>query len=230
MKRIDDKIKEIERKDKTNRLLFYGIIVLIIGFLFYASTTEKKMNLKDEQIDELTIKNTETYKKLDSTYTKLEKTYEDLKNSLRPEEYWTHIEEENSTESYIAYITNDWGIDKTDYLPTAYDKLLLDNPTLVTYDGWIWVGSKKRSDNIYVSKDFIKILSRQDGSEVDENTEPKKGDIIQLKSSTNRNTYHQNTCKGATKTYGWRNKTKAIVVNVYHVPDKTDFNIQIKYY
>ena len=41
MKRIDDKIKEIEKKDKTNRLLFYGIIILIIGFLYYISTTQK---------------------------------------------------------------------------------------------------------------------------------------------------------------------------------------------
>ena len=52
MKRIDDKIKEIEKKDKTNRLLFYGIIVLIVGFIFYASTTQKTIDSQKGTIAE----------------------------------------------------------------------------------------------------------------------------------------------------------------------------------
>lgn len=230
MKRIDDKIKEIKEKDKRYNWAYYIIVALLIGFIYYASTTRKQMEIQADQIDALIIKETQTYKEIDSLNKHNKKLYDDLKSSLRPEEYWSHIENENSTEGYISYITNDWGIDKTDYLSKAYDKLLLTNNSLVTYDGWIWVGSKKRSDNIYKSKDYIKILSKKDGSPVNENDEPQKGDIIQLKTPTNRNTYQKNTCKGSKNDYGWRNKTKAIVVEVYHVPTKTDFNIRIKYY
>ena len=44
MKRIDDKIKEIEKKDKTNRILFGAFVVLIAAFMAYAISSEKKIS------------------------------------------------------------------------------------------------------------------------------------------------------------------------------------------
>jgi hypothetical protein len=229
MKRIDDKIKEIEKKDKTNRWAYYIILAILAAFLVYASTTRKQMDLKDAQIDELTIKNSETYKKLDSTFAELAKTYEDLKNSLRPEEYWSHIESENSNEGYISYLTNDWGIDKDPYIPSAIEKL--KSTETIGFEGWLFVGSKNNA-GVYENRDVIDIIYRP-SYEGDASTlkdlEPKIGDIIKLKTTNNRKTYKYKSMSGANE-QGWRNKTKAFVTEVYKDPNSTNFNIKIKYY
>lgn len=229
MKRIDDKIKEIEKKDKTNRWVYYLIVGLLAAFLVYASTTRKQIDLKDAQISELTIKNSETYKKLDSTYAELERTYEDLKNSLRPEEYWNHIESENSNEGYIAYLTNDWGIDKEAYIPSAIENL--KSSETVGFEGWLFVGSKDHIGN-YENRDIIEIIYRQfyDGDDSTlKDLEPQVGDIVKLKTTINRKTYEYKSMTGAND-QGWRNKTKAFVSEVWKDPNSTNFNIKIKYY
>lgn len=226
MKRIDDKIKEIEKKDRTSRWLYYVIFAGLIGFLYFASTTRKEIDLKNAQIDELTIKNSETYKKLDSAYTKLEETYLALNNSLEPEEYWDHTVDENTVEAYIAFITNDWGIKKDKFIPKAIEQLKTTSPT--GFEGWLFVGAKT-NDGSYESRDIIEIIHRNESSENITNSEPQIGDIIRLKTTINRKTYKRKNLNGS-NVQGWRNKTKAIVVDTYEVPNKTDFRIKIKYY
>jgi hypothetical protein len=239
MKRIDDKIKEIEKKDRTSRWLYYIIIAGIIGFLYFASTTRKKMDLKDAQIDELTIKNSETYKELDSTYSELEKTYEALKNSLEPEEYWDYIRNENTVEGYISFITNDWGIDKSKYMTQAYNRIMDDdsNTKADGYEGWIFVGSINNA-NEYTSGNsegdkVIKIVYRNGKDNQIANSEPLVGDVVQLVSKRNRITYSRKdkVGKGSYKNeQGFRNKTKAIVVDRYQDPNNTNFYLKLKYY
>lgn len=232
MKRIDEKIKEIEKKDKTSRWLYYIIIVGILGFLYFASTTRKKMDIKDAQIDELTIKNSETYKELESAY-------EALKNSLEPEEYWQHIRDENSVEGYIGFITNEWGIDKKEFLSKAYNRLMdQDSRTKADgYEGWIFVGLKNNA-GVYTSGNSsgekkIKIIYRNGRDENIQDSEPKKGDIVQLVSKRNSKTYSRKDKVNKNRfknDHGFRNKTKAIVVDVYPDPNSAEFNVLLKYY
>lgn len=229
MKRIDDKIKEIEKKDKTNRWVYYIIVALLAAFLIYASTTRKQMDLKDAQIDELTIKQSQIYKDLDSVNNHTQQLYSDLKNSLRPEEYWNHIESENSNEGYIAYLTNDWGIDKTLYIPSAIEKL--KSSETYGFEGWLFVGSKNNVGT-YENRDVIEIIYREfyegDDSTL-KNLEPRVGDIVKLQTMYNRKTYRNISMTGVNE-QGWRNKTKAFVTEVYQDPNSTNFNIKIKYY
>lgn len=230
MKRIDDKISEIKKKDKRNQWLYVVIVALLIVFMGVVLSYENILGETKRELTKSEVEKSEYYKALLNEKVKVEQKKDSLEMSLRPEEYWEYIKIENSVEDYISYITNNWGIDKSKFINKAYDNLLTEDPNLVGYDGWIWVGRKKWSDEIYNSQGFIKIISRQNGEKVIEDSEPKIGDIIQLKTAKNRNTYLKNTCKGRTNEYGWRNKTKAIVVDIYHVPDKTDINIRIKYY
>jgi hypothetical protein len=229
MKRIDEKIKEIEQKDKTNRWVYYIIVALLAAFLIYASTTRKKINLQADQIDELTIKATQTYKELAKSDSINKKLYDDLVNSLQPEEYWNYIKSENSNEAYIAYLTNDWGIDKEKYIPTALENL--KSTATVGFEGWLFVGSKNNAGN-YENKDVIDIIYRPnfDGNaSALKNLEPKVGDIVKLKTTSNRKTYQYKSLSG-TNEQGWRNKTKAFITEVYQDPNSTNFNIKIKYY
>jgi len=186
MKRIDDKIKEIEKKDKTNRWAYYFIVAILAAFLIYASTAKKKMDIQADQIDELTIKATQTYKDLAKSDSLNKKLYDDLKNSLRPDEYWNHIQSENSNESFIAYLTNDWGIDKEAYIPTAIENL--KSTETIGFEGWLWVGSKNNVGT-YENRDIIEIIYRQfydgDNSTL-KDLEPRVGDIVKLKTTINR--------------------------------------------
>lgn len=230
MKRIDDKIKEIEKKDKTNRWLFYGIIVLIIGFLYYASTTQKTIDDQKGTIAEQleTIKGQlETEKELSQ---QLEDSINELNRSLKPDEYWAHTESENSVESYISFVTNDWGIDKKEYIPKAIENLQASN--VQGFNGWIWVGSKNNVGT-YENRDIIEIIYRQHyaGDKATlKDLEPQVGDIVRLKTAINRKTYTNKSLNGNGNTQGWRNKTKAFVSEVYKDPNSINLNIKIKYY
>jgi hypothetical protein len=162
MKRIDDKIKEIEKKDKTNRLLYIGFVVLIAGFMGYVLITEKRNKRNISTISKLEIEQTQTYKDLDSVHKISEKLYNDLKNSLRPEQYWDYVKNENSVEGYITYISNDWGIDKDAYLPNAVENLKSSNPQAEGFKGWLWVG-RKTNDGTYSSQDIVEVIYRKNG-------------------------------------------------------------------
>jgi len=262
MKRIDDKIKEIEKKDKTNRILFVAFVVLIAAFMVYAISSEKKISdLKIKQSDtykeleaekvkkEETLKKLEatyielkaekdktekalkeleaTYKKLEAEKDKTEKALSDLEKSLRPEEYWNHIESQDSVEDYIDYITNDFGIEKPiEYMSKALEKI--HSPDVQGYKGWLFVGSIK-NDGIYNSKNIIEVIYRKDADGDIKTSKPQAGDVVKLKTKANRITY-KNKNLSKKNPLGWRNKTKAFVTEVWKNPKSTDFRILVKYY
>jgi len=229
MKRIDDKIKEIEKKDKTNRWAYYIIVLILAGFLVYVSTTRKQIDLKDAQIDSLVITQTKIYKDLDSTNKQNKKLYEDLKNSLDPQEYWNSINSDHSVESYIDYITNDWGISKP-YLQNAKDSVIkLNTEHANEFQGWLFVGAL--NDGIFTpdDEDFFEIVWRENASGDIKKSQPVVGDIIKLIKGTNRLTYAKHKGKSK-KEFGWRIGTKAFVVDTWDDPNSTNYEIKIKYY
>ncbi|SDS56587.1 hypothetical protein SAMN04515667_2463 [Formosa sp. Hel1_31_208] len=239
MKRIDDKIKEIEKKDKSNRWLFYGIIVIIIGFLYFASTTKKTIDEQKGTIAEQleTIENQlEVEKGLSQ---QLEDSINELNRSLKPDEYWDHIRAENTVEGYIGFITNDWGIDKSAFLTKAYNRLMDNNPDTKAdgYEGWLFVGLKNIANEYTSGKSngekIIKIVYRDGNDDNITHSEPKVGDVVQLVSKRNRITYSRKD-KVSKRNYrneqGFRNKTKAIVVDVHPDPNTAEFYVQLKYY
>jgi len=223
MKRIDDKIKEIEKKDKTNRLLFYGIIGLIIVFLIYVNLSEKAKKAKDVEISELQIKNSETYKTLEETYVELDKTYKDLKSSLRPEEYWNHIKDASSVEAYIEYITNDWGIDKP-YLKNAIENINNDVDTELT--GYLYIG-KMVDDKFFDDKNRSIVVWRENSEGNISKSKPQKNDILRLTYPFNITTY-KNKSRTSKNGEGWRPGTKAFVTEV--IENGIEIIIKIKYY
>jgi hypothetical protein len=226
MKRIDDKIKEIEKRDKTNRLLYMGFVVLIAGIMGYVYVTEMRNKRNIDTISDLEIKQTETYKALELEKENSEKLYDDLKKSLSPEEYWNSIKVENSVESYIGYITNDWGIDKGNYLPEAIANL--KSTDLVGFKGWLFVGSVS-NDDTYSSRDIVEVVYRENAEGDISDSQVQIGDVVQLKTTRNRKTYSNKRMSGA-NTEGWRNKTKAFVVDTWKDPNSINYNIEIRYY
>lgn len=226
MKRIDDKIKEIEKRDKNNRLLYMAFVVLIAGIMAYVFITEKRNKRNIDTISELEIKQTETYKELELEKDNSEKLYDDLMKSLSPEQYWNNIKDENSVESYIAYITNEWGIDKENYLPQAIENLKSSDPE--GFKGWLYVGNIS-NDGTYSTDDIVEVIYRKDAEGDIANSQVQIGDVVKLTKTRNRKTYRNKSMSG-TNTAGWRNKTKAFVVDTWKNPNKTNFNIEIKYY
>ncbi|MEH6535473.1 MAG: hypothetical protein V7719_03705 [Psychroserpens sp.] len=227
MKRVDEKIKEIEKKDKNNRLLYIGFIVVIGVFMIFALRTGKKIRNQGETIvsqGDTIAQQLETQKELNI---ELEGTITELKQSLRPKEYWNHIKDDSSVESYIEYITNDWGIDKPqNNMVKAYETLHSDNLN-VEQVGWLYIGSLNIRGEFKDSKNrTIIVLPKDQGAR-----EPKKNDIIKLTYKREMNTYTRASHKSRFRTgKGWRPGTKAIVIESYKDPGSTDYFIKIKYY
>jgi hypothetical protein len=234
MKRIDEKIKEIEKKDKTNRLLFYGIIVLIVGFLFYASTTQKTIDSQKGTIAEQleTIKEQlETEKKLSK---QLDDSIHELNRSLKPKEYWKHIKDEGSVEGYIEYLTNIWGIhrDSIDMNTAIAD--IKKNAT-IGEDGWVYIGNETENGP-YVQPtrgQVVKIVWRRGHEEESEiatieDTKPNKHDIVKLIKSTNRITYRNSNFNATKNKEGWRPSSKAFIADVRK--NDAEVWVQIRYY
>ncbi|MEM7187682.1 MAG: hypothetical protein AAF466_13595 [Bacteroidota bacterium] len=238
MKRIEEKLKEIEVKDRANRRLFRGVVILISSLMFsslYFGTAISKRNKTialsevtisemDETIFEQKVEQSETYRKLDASY-------DSLRRSLRPREYWEYIRTEHSVEGYISYITNNWGIDKTPYLPRAINNLRTSAPEASGFRGWLWVGYKY-NNGTYVSGDVVEVIYRENSAGNDVRySEIKKGDIVQLTTTRNRKTYRYRHLKpSSTNMHGWRNKTKGYVTDVWKKPGTSELIIEIKYY
>jgi len=246
MKRIDDKIKEIEKKDKTNRILYIAFVVLIGVFMAYAFSSEKTKDQQKRKISELEIKQSDTYKELEDEKAKTvealndledaykelkhekaktEKALSDLEKSLDPEEYWKHIASQNSVEDYIDYITNDFGIEKP-YMSEALKNI--QSPDVQGFEGWLYVGALK-NDGIYNSKNIVDVIYRKDADGDIKNSKPQIGDVVKLKTERNRKTYKDKSRKRKNEE-GWRNKTKAFVAEAWKDPKSTDFRIFVKYY
>ena len=222
MKRIDEKIKEIEKKDKQSRWAYYVIALGLLGFLWYASTTRSAMAEKDKTIAEQleqALKDKDT----------IQAQYDKLAKALNPLDYWRHVENQESNEAYINYVTNKYKIDKTDYMPIAYTRLA--EVSLEGFEGWLFTGLVLNNGN-YDNRGIVEVIYR-DGEEVNDdsikNSLPQAGDIVRLVGATNYNTYRFHNESGANP-YGLRNKTKAYVVSTWKDPGSARHEIYIKYY
>ena len=226
MKRIDEKIKEIEKKDKSSRILyilFVGVIIAAMGIV---------LGLKKD-IKERDIMLTETYKNLEEKKDSIAGAYEKLNNSLRPTDYWNYIKTENSNESYISYMTNDWTIKKPDsLLEKAIEKinLLEEDKDL---KGWIYCGKTKGGvysgyvDQGYYKGYLLNVVWRKGDTTVIKETEPQKNDVVQLLLPRNRITYRGSNLSSK-NTEGWRPGTKAFVTDVERSGIET--RIRVRYY
>jgi hypothetical protein len=235
MKRIEDKIREIEKKDKTNRHLYIGVVSLIALLMLSVYYFGREISKHEGTIAKNMVTISEQEVEQHETYQKLLASHNSLKMSLRPNEYWNHIKKENTVEAYISYITNDWGIDKTEYLPKAIDSLKSSSSRAIGFKGWLFVGSKSTS-GIYASRNIVEVVYR-DGAPVEsnlKNSEIKKGDIVKLTKTINRSIYKSKYCldknRCAKNSQGWRNKTKGFVTDVWKKPGSNEFIIEIKYY
>jgi len=222
MKRIDDKIKEIEKKDKNYRIVFIVVIALVAAWYVFVtqrtiSDQEKKLEV---QIVELKKTNTALETEKNEKATALAK----LEESLDSDKYWKLIEKENTIEGYISYLTNNWGIKRTE-IPAAIKKVL-DKDTKL--DGWLYVGLRSSSD-VYSSKDIVEIVWR-DGEESNiANELPKINDIVKLKTLIERFTYtHTSLSPNYRNKDGWRPKSRGFVTAVFQ--DGAELKIKIKYY
>ncbi|MFD1163264.1 hypothetical protein [Hwangdonia seohaensis] len=234
MKRIDDKIKEIEKKDKRYQWAYYIIVAMLVGFLYYVSTTRKQMDLQADQIDVLTIKATETYKDLKKSDSINKKLYDDLKNSLQPEQYWNHIEKANSVEDYIEYLTNIWGI-KRDSLDMNSAISNIKKSGSIGETGWLYVGNEtENGPYVQPTKGQIaKIIWRRGLEKVGqiasiEDSKPKENDIIKMVKSTNRITYRRANFNSTKNKEGWRPSSKAFVSEVKK--NDAEVWVKIRYY
>jgi len=232
MKRIEDKIKEIEKKDKTNRRLYIGVVLLItllmVSILFSGNAISKKNN--EIAVHKGTI--SEGIVEQKQTKQELLASMELVQRSLRPEKYWEYTQKENTVEGYISYLTNEWSIDRSEYLSNAIEHL--ESPEAVGMQGWLFVATKSE-DGPYTTRDIVEVFYRN-GAHVKDDarySEIKKGDIVQLTKIRNRNIYKSKYCvkKGcANNSQGWRNKTKGFVTAVWEKPGSNEFIIEIKYY
>lgn len=179
MKRIDEKIKEIEKKDKSNRWMFYGIIVLIVGFLGYASTTQKKLGEQAQQIekqrDSLLISNTALTKTKDS----LLNTRKSLQMSMTESEFWNETlkiyNETGKVSPFFDYIT--YGADiarKSENIEEALKKISNEGSK-----GFVYAGHKI-NDNKMSNDKITKVIYRSDGTDFNFDSKPRVGDIVQL--------------------------------------------------
>ncbi|OUR92409.1 hypothetical protein A9Q87_08020 [Flavobacteriales bacterium 34_180_T64] len=227
MKRIDDKIKEIEKRDKANRILYIGFVVLISIFMIFAFRTSKKIKSQGNTIDEQgqTIQAQLATEKILSQ--QLKDSIALLNKSLKPKQYWAQIENDKSVESYIDYITNEWGIDKPqENMIKAFETLHSDDLN-VEQVGWLYIGSINNAGEFRDSKNRTTIvLPKNQGIRA-----PNKNDILKLTYRSEMNTYTKASHKNRFRTgKGWRPGTKAVVVDSYKDPGSTDYFIKIKYY
>lgn len=235
MKRIDDKIKEIEKKEKKYRIMYIAFVALIFVFMatafIYQGIIDKQRDSISMRDDTIKESKQELLKKRDS----LAAALEELNRSLQPEKYWESTKKENSVEGYIAFITKDWGIDTKDFLPDAIKELQTSGPEVTGFRGWLFVGEKFNDGTYIPREEKIEVIYRGN-KKVDPNkepeianSEPQIGDIVKLKATRNQKTYI-NKPTNLENDQGWRNKTKAFVVDTYKEEGITNFHIEIRYY
>lgn len=225
MKRIDEKIKEIEKKDKQSRILYIAFVVMIIAFMAVVFFFQTKL-------DEQSVKLSDTYKSLEATNenliktkatleltnTSLHKTIDTLRKSLTPQGFWDNTAAAKSTQAYLAYITYKGKIEIL-YTDEALKNIKSDDTKGQT--GWLYAG-KMQSGKFKDSK--IKVVWPKDVNDVDASSKPQINDII-IPETSGIFTYSSKSLN--TKRGSWRSNSKAIVVDV--VDEGSEVRIKIKY-
>lgn len=225
MKRIDEKIKEIEKKDKQSRILYIAFVVLIIAFMAVVFFFQTKL-------DEQSVKLSETYKTLEATNQNLERTkkeletsnislqetIETLQKSMTPQGFWDNTVASKSTQAYLAYITYSGNIEIL-YPNEALENVKSEDTKGQT--GWLYAG-KMQSGKFNDGK--TKVIKRPDVSDVDEDSKPQVNDILMPENS---GIYTYSSKNLNNKRGSWRSNTKAIVMDV--VDEGIEVRIKIKF-
>jgi len=212
MKRIDDKIKEIEKKDKINRLLFYGIIVLIVGFIYYASTTQKTIHEQEGTISSQEVKLEQQLKDLKELNTKLNDTINLLRQSQTPVAFWNATKQAGITKSYLDYITHQ-GKPETqpEYIEIAITTIKKNSTN--GKKGWIYCG-KMESGSFKFDDNFAKIVWRPNEDGDLSNLKPQEDDILE-NIGRNRYTYSDKNCTNKNgASLAWNKGAKVFVTDV----------------
>ena len=210
MKRIDEKIKEIEKKDKKNRMLYIGFVVLIIAFMAYALSSEKKIKTQGETIVSQTDTIKMTKEQLKGMNDSLIKVVMKLKNSLTPEAYWADIEIIGTAKAYINYVSDDDNRIKITYRPEALEKIAKTSTDGTI--GWLYCGKKSGEE---LSDGISTVKWRKDAADVNPNVMPEIGDILQLKNESRYFYSSYNRAKKAkNKSGSWPFGSKAYVLDI----------------
>lgn len=236
MKRIDDKISEIQKKDKRNRILYIVIVALLIIFMGVVLSYEKILVRTRAELTKSEVEKSKYYQDLLVEKDKVEQKKDSLEMSLRPEDYWKYIKDENSVQGYIEYLTNIWGIQRNSSdMEIAKQNLKLEST--IGQEGWIYLGTDSQdlgySPTDSHGKQIAKISWRQgvDNINAIANTKPMENDILKLIMSKNRNTYKKPSFRSSeNREGGWRPGTKAFVVKLEIEQGTTNLWAYIRYY
>lgn len=221
MKRIDDKIKEIEKKDKTSRILYITFIIIIVGFLIYALGAEKTMKNQKAEIEKKNDSIGIVNDALIITNDSLIATKKSLQISMTPEEFWEETTKSNTVSSYFQYITYGADIARPN-IDKAVKKIIEKGNK-----GWLWVGRTEDDIKFLELPDppATNIIYRTaDTTQFSFKSVPKVGDILNLKIDS-RKTYY-NTERTGTESGIWTMGLKAYVSKV----EKEDTSVIVEVY
>lgn len=210
MKRIDDKIKEIEKKDKSNRILYIAFVILIAAFMAYALNSEKKIKQQGDTIENQVI---DLQKKSDS----LQKVVDRLSKSQTPIGFWKQTTEAKNTASYINYIMHTGKPEAKD----EYRSLAIENIKSNDTEGktvWLFCGRKNDSNERIISDRVFDLIYHKDGAKIPSiDTLPVAGDIVQ-NTTMNRFTYRNYSGGNVTgqnnADKAWKKNSKALVMDI----------------
>ena len=202
MKRIDDKIKEIEKKDKNSRVLYIIIVVLIAGFMAYALSSEKKIKAQGSTIEGQNTTIAQQNDSLIKVNTQLEETISTLQKSLTPQGYWDATVKAATTKSYIDYITHDGNIE------VLYSDEAVENiKTASGKSGWLFCG---RVNGNNFNESILDVIWRKGEATDYQNSIPTNDDIVILEGRSRR--LYSNTSQ-SNLTADWGEKIKGFVID-----------------
>ena len=213
MKRIDDKIKEIEKKDKNSRVLYIIIVLLIAGFMAYALSSEKTKKEQGETIvgQEKTIE--QQLVDLENKNIELKATITRLEKSQTPIGFWNQTDEAKNTSAYINYILHTGKPEaKDEYRAMALENIKLTETTGKT----VWLFCGRKSGDKISSDRVMEVIYRKDETPSGDAL-PIVGDLVENNTS-NRITYRNfsggNVTGQNNDSDAWKRGSKAQVLDV----------------
>lgn len=213
MKRIDDKIKEIEKKDKNSRVLYIIIVLLITGFMAYALSSEKKIKAQDKIIDDQGLTIEEQLDIIQKKNDSLVDVVNRLEKSQTPIGFWNQTDEAKTTSAYINYILHTGKPEaKEEYKALALENIAKEDTNGKT----VWLFCGRKSGDKITSDRIMEVIYRNDETPSGD-TLPIPGDLIENNTS-NRITYRNfsggNVTGQNNDSDAWKRGNKAQVLNV----------------